>query len=293
MAQTTKAPKKKRDQKSKHWCWTLNNPSEADDLEVEGMKEIATYIVYQPEEGQQGTRHYQGYVAFVNRHELTYVRKVLTRASWRIAKGSSLENFGYCSDWRKRVDGKDGEVHEWGERPVSGGQATKRSWDEAFENARLHRLDAIPGDIKVRYYGNVKRIMQDNPIKCRSLPDVCGFWLYGQAGCGKSTAAREFAGGEEYFFDKPCNKWWDGYQGEPVVILDDFDLGHSVLGHHLKRWADKYSFPAEQKGTTTQIRPRVIIVTSQYRPCQIFHGDDALIEAIERRFKIFKLIKDF
>ena len=45
------------------------------------------------------------------------------------------------------------------------------------------------------------------------------------------------------------NKWWDGYAGEDVVILDDMD--DPCLKHYMKLWADKWSCKGETKGGYT------------------------------------------
>ena len=39
----------------------------------------------------------------------------------------------------------------------------------------------------------------------------------------------------QVFYTKPMNKWWDGYAGEEVVVLDDFDPRHAEhLSYYLK-----------------------------------------------------------
>lgn len=68
-------------------------------------------------------------------------------------------------------------------------------------------------------------------------------------------------------------------------MLDDFSKEHKCLGSHLKNWADHYPFIGESKGGSSSIRPKRIIVTSNYHPSDIFE-DDVTVQAIERRFKI-------
>lgn len=117
------------------------------------------------------------------------------------------------------------------------------------------------------------------------LPDagrVTGTWLCGPSGCGKSRKAREDF---PNYYLKACNKWWDGYQDEENVIIEDLDKQHAVLGHHLKLWADRHDFIAECKGSSVRLRPKNIVVTSQYRIEDIFL-DKETQDALNRRFTV-------
>ena len=112
-----------------------------------------------------------------------------------------------------------------------------------------------------------------------------GLWYYGTTGCGKTFAATtEYP--DSY---RKCanNKWWDGYQDETSVLIDDLDKSHHYMGFHLKIWADRYSFIAETKGSSRYVRPEKIIVTSNWHPNEIW-SEPQTLEPILRRFKVVK-----
>ena len=116
--------------------------------------------------------------------------------------------------------------------------------------------------------------------------DRCCYWIYGEPRTGKSYACRS---AYPELYEKPQNKWWDGYHGETAVLLDDFDKQGACLGHYLKIWADNYRFNAEVKGGMLRPCYTVLLVTSNYTPDQIFTDDKELCDAIVARFKVIKL----
>lgn len=116
-----------------------------------------------------------------------------------------------------------------------------------------------------------------------SLETLQNRWIHGPTGVGKSRGIRDLHG--ESLFVKDPNKWWDGYQGEETILIEDLEPEHKFLGWFLKIWADHYPFKAQVKGGYVSLRPKRIIVTSNFTPEEIFENAK-ILEPIRRRFTV-------
>lgn len=167
---------------------------------------------------------------------------------------------------------------------VAGGQKVKENWEDIRTLARTGRIDDIPAKISVVHYRNLKAIGEDYMDCPEDLDAACGEWIYGPPGVGKSHRARAENPGA---YIKAANtKWFTGYKGQEVVLMDDMELDAGYMAHNLKIWADKYCFPAESKGGGFTIRPKKIVVTSNYSIEEIFGVGTQVSLAILRRFKV-------
>lgn len=109
--------------RSTRWCFTLNNPTQADIVKVSEYGEsTAKYLIYGNETGESGTPHLQGFVILNTTQRLSYVRQqIAPRAHWEIARGNSDQARDYCK--------KDGDFNEFGTFP---GNQGRRSDIELF-----------------------------------------------------------------------------------------------------------------------------------------------------------------
>lgn len=255
-------------EKSTRYHFTLNNYTQDSYALLDAIE--CVYMVYGREVAKTGTPHLQGFVIFANAKRLLPVTKLIPGAHISMAYESTEKGITYCK--------KEGDFVERGVPPVNPGKREKIKWDQVLKAAQEGNEELIPDQIRFKYPKLIKSHRKFATVDTNSQHQ----WYYGESGTGKSRKARE---DHPNAYLKMANKWWDDYNGQEVVIIEDFDQEHACLCHHLKIWGDRYAFPAEIKGGKIDIRPKLIIITSNYHPNQIWYKEQD-IEPILRRFHI-------
>jgi len=235
------------------------------------------YIAYSHEVGANGTPHLQGFITFATVKSKQQVISLLPGCHIEVMLGSITQNEDYCS--------KSGDLIERGEKPICNdnkGRAEQLRWQRAREAAKTGNLEEIDADIYIRCYNTLKNIAKDHQTKPAPI-DVKCFWIYGPTGTGKSHAV-ETKFPECYKKNMEDMKWFDGYQDEEVIYLEDIDKYQVKWGGMLKRLADRWPMQASIKGSMKYIRPKVVIVTSNVRIEDIWQ-DTGTLDPLLRRFK--------
>lgn len=84
--------------------------------------------------------------------------------------------------------------------------------------------------------------------------------LYGEPGTGKSMQAFELARRGASYYYKPRGEWWDGYQQDEVVVVDDF-YGW-LKWDELLKICDRYPYRVPVKGGYRQFHTHHLVLTS-------------------------------
>ncbi|APG55804.1 Rep, partial [Cirilivirus boffger] len=181
---------------------------------------------------------------------------------------------------------KEGEkLFEYGTCPAS--KRIDDVWKEAVDAFKKGE-----GDKESKLYARYQKFFDNLEAKSRVYSEYNGelkeknTWIYGPPGTGKSTYVRKQSNGDLY--EKNINKWWDGYDGQANVVIEDIDPSMcEKLAHHIKVWADRYPFNSEVKQSHQRIYPEdyKLFITSNFtiEECFPLEKDQ---EAIKRRFKV-------
>jgi len=267
---------------TQRFCATVNHwtPEQKEKL-IKFYEEHCSYGVWGEEVGVSGTPHLQCFFITKKRVRFAQIHTLLgfKDLHLEVSKGTPEQAAEYCRE--------DGIFQEYGKLPSVGGKDTqKRNYAEIIllaEEGDLKRIKLEHPSAYLKWHNTIEKIACAHR-NLPALPDTTGLWITGPTGTGKSRFARAF---EPYI--KNCNKWWCGYRQEDIVLIEDIDKKTGEhLGQFIKVWCDHYAFRGENKGSSIMLRPKVIIITSNYLPHEIW-PDTQMYEPIERRCTILKL----
>lgn len=254
----------------RHWVFTINNPtvrSVAGPLLARDLcgKEHVRYVVFQFEKGSQGTEHIQGYIEFDTSMRFSKVKDLLTQ--WggvphlEKRRGTRDQARDYCQKEESRLSGPF-EAGEWatsqGKRTdLHDAADTLQTTRDLSEVARAHPVQWI------RYYRGFESLFSRTMGRREAPPTV--HLLYGTTGSGKTRWA--YQGYPDLYRKAPDTKWFDGYEGQATVLLDDFVGAASKMSlSYLLQLLDRYDIRVEIKGSYVPLLATTIIITTNIHP---------------------------
>ncbi len=230
------------------------------------------------ERGKTGTLHAQGYIEFTTSQRLTALAKLLHGAHWEARKGPRDAAREYCSKSDGRVSG-----------PYEGGHWTPQkrgrrsdiiALREAAQAGRSELSIADDDELTPAWFKYYKGLDRYKRLCAGDRDWKTTVIVYrGESGAGKSKRAlAEFPGA----YWQQRGQWWDGYWGQAVIVLDDYD-GWLPLTIFL-RLMDRYPMMVETKGGQSTFLARTIVITTNYNVCDWYpKQDEQRQKAIKRR----------
>lgn len=264
------------------WCFTINNPTKADDMLVASFMKKAKYGIVGVEKGDiLGQPHLQCYIHLENALSFEKIKFFLPRAHIEIAGGTDEENFVYCS--------KQGDYKEWGEK--SEGQGKRNDIKEIanlIKSGDITLMDIMFDypDMYLKYSRSFEKMfnaVQPHRVKA---PEV--HWRWGLTGTGKTYYVIDKHGADNVYI-KDGTIWWDGYNQQEAILFDDFD--NSIPFRTLLRILHEYREQGQVKGGYVNINSPYIYITCEFPPEHYWSGN-TLAQVIRRLTSVLEIKKD-
>lgn len=222
-----------------------------------------SYACFKLEVGEGGTPHFQGYVEFSKPCRKSALIKLDDRANWEKRRGTPDQARDYVFKDESTAPGHFPlEVGTFATR--AGGQGRRSDLDEVVQAARsgmnLRDLQAAYGSAFIRYSRGLQLIRAYNFKEVERAPLVTLY--YGPTGCGKSRLARSGRTlNLDLYVTPPVGSWFDGYDGQPVALMEDFDA-EGFSKRLLLCVLDRYAVQLGTKGGHTWWQPEEVRITS-------------------------------
>lgn len=278
--------------KSKFWCFTLNNYNNEDEANFEKLinDKVAAFLTYGREIGESGTEHLQGYIEFIKRKTLRQIKKFNSSVHWERRKGTAQQAINYChkDDEAPVVLGTRISCDSQGKRSdlLEIGEILQKSPYNIMEIAKKYPSQMIRYGRGIREYASIfQKVTIEKEAGYQPRFNLSLDWsksnlIIGDAGIGKTVYAI-------HLFENPLfvthldqlghyNETYDG------IIFDDMSFSH------LPRTSQIMLVDTEQP-RAIHVRYRIAMIPAKVKKVFLSNTHDFLDlndAAIKRRVKV-------
>jgi len=223
-------------------------------------------IIFQEEQTPtKKTPHLQGFIRFEKAVARNFVKETLGASHvWCEIAVDAEKAITYCRKHETRF----GETYEEGDLQFEQGKSSRMT-----EAVRLIQEGSSVDDVGSEYpeqlvlhergFRALRALHQKKHKALRT--DLKVYLLYGATGVGKTFAVfKEHP--DAYFVNPPSSGtvWYDGYDGESVLVLDEFSgwMSHAEL----LRLLDVYPLTVPYKGGFIRAVYTTVYITSNFHP---------------------------
>lgn len=296
---------------SRHYCFTVNLQDNSeiwsvvpeacvdeDEKVIEILSEedveeylensFIKYIIYQREVAPTtGRHHYQGYVEFKKNLTIKQAKSVLNDDTVHLEarKGTQQQAIDYVSKLSTAIPETQ---FTWGEPGRQGARTdikkTKAALLSNIDSSTNVRDFAIANpDLYVRMHQGIDKLVYHHKKPRDFKTEVHIFW--GVSDSGKTRKVYDDAlASNQSVYKKPNGQWWDGYEGQDVVLIDDYDSECVLPFREFLQLNDRYPHQVPIKGAFRQFTSKKIVYTSNQDPIDWYPNiSEESLKAFKRR----------
>lgn len=290
----TKTPvdTKKRD---RPFAFTFYPPGKTGEQDVTVKPEfddnLMKWLIFSLEECPDTKRlHYQSFVYFYDKKSFKSVSKYFgnSHVEFKHEMATYVDNRQYI----KGPYNKDGKVkpenptfEEFGTMPEQGKRTDIMKYKNEILDGKTVDEITLENPMAFHCYGRTLERVEAIALRKQFRKEMTkGIWYSGPSGSGKSHAVFSDYSPETHYIKNLNEDWWDGYKGQPIVILNEF--AGQLPYWELMDLVDK--FPKMVKWRCRESVPflaKEIRIASIRTPEQCYYNREDFSE-LERRFTV-------
>ncbi|AUT11887.1 replication associated protein [Varroa mite associated virus 1] len=281
--------------RSKNWQFTINNHGAVDPLLCQWRRLLEqgkiNYLVCQCERGDNGTPHIQGMLQCKNAISMQSAKdRASSNAHVEVAiRPKELRAYCMKEDTRELGPWEIGEFrNEQGKRTDL--DLARQAIDDGATDAMLAK-EHFSTFVKYHKGLSAARMHIQRPTNHYIPKKVVLF--HGMPGTGKTYFCLVTLGLDpaSVYVKDTRTKWWDGYAGQKVVVMDEFPGSLSALDWKL--YLGEAMVALESKGGTMYSQYETVYLTSNYAKEELFpNARDIDRQAVQRRISESYEIRD-